>query len=80
MDLERYLLGIPQEIMDIRYCALCDNKNKNCLMRYLPSSCAFIPTFTNSSNATMDWIEANLPPYLEAWSLCETFFENGAYM
>ncbi|GJJ11193.1 hypothetical protein Clacol_005425 [Clathrus columnatus] len=41
---------------------------------------AFLPRQTLNSLTIGDWMVANLPPLEEASSLCETFFENGAYL
>ncbi|KAF8519667.1 hypothetical protein JB92DRAFT_2897510 [Gautieria morchelliformis] len=38
------------------------------------------PKPTSSAASIGDFIVARLPPSMEAWSLCETFFENGAYI
>ncbi|KAF8517950.1 hypothetical protein BU17DRAFT_91377 [Hysterangium stoloniferum] len=43
-------------------------------------SAAFLPMRTATSGYVADWMISNLPPSPEAWSLCETFFENGGYM
>lgn len=43
-------------------------------------SSAFLPRRTPNSLPIANWMIANLPPFTEAWNLCESFFKYGAYI